>query len=128
MARILVVDDDSDILELVRMHLHREGHQVLTATNGLAALDAIYDRDPPDLAVLDVTMPKMDGFTLAAALRRQPGCANLPIIFLTARTADSDVRTGLDLGAHYLTKPLMAGALLHFVEMALKERPVNAGW
>ncbi len=128
MARILVVDDNRDILELVRMHLQREGHQVLTATNGSAALSALNVREAPDLAVLDVNMPTMDGFTLAVALREQPGCETVPVIFLTARTDDQDVSVGLGMGARYLTKPFMAGALLHFVEMSLKERPVNAGW
>ena len=128
MARILVVDDDRDIMELVRMHLQREGHKVLTVTDGPAALSALNGREAPDLAILDVSMPTMDGFTLAVALREQPGCESLPIIFLTARTDDQDVRSGLEMGARYLTKPFMSGALLHFVEMSLKERPVGAGW
>jgi DNA-binding response OmpR family regulator len=127
-ARILIVEDDSDIVELVRMHLQREGHQVLTAADGLAALRALDQREAPDLAVLDVNMPIMDGFTLAAKLREQPGCEDLPIIFLTARGDDSDVRAGLELGARYLTKPLMAGALLRFVAMSLKDRSVRVDW
>lgn len=128
MARILVVDDDRDILELVRIHLQREGHQVLTATDGPVALRALGLRDVPELAVLDVNMPEMDGFTLAGQLRDQPGCRDLPVIFLSARCAEQDVASGLGMGARYLTKPFMAGALLHFVETALKERQVSADW
>jgi DNA-binding response OmpR family regulator len=127
-ARILVVDDDSDIVELISMHLQRAGHQVLSAADGLAALHILAEREVPDLAVLDVTMPVMGGFTLAARLRELPECQALPIIFLTGRGEDRNVRAGLELGARYLTKPLMAGALLRFVALSLKEHPAAVGW
>src|SRR4051794_39082470 len=97
-ARILVVEDDTDIVELISMHLQRAGHQVLAAADGLAALRVLAEREVPDLAVLDVTMPVMDGFTLAARLRELPDCQALPIIFLTGRGEDRNVRTGLALG------------------------------
>ena len=128
MARILVVDDDRDILALIRARLAREGHQVLTASDGPSALMALQGKDLPEVAVLDIGMPMMDGFTLAEKLHEQPGLENLPIVFLTARVGDQDVQRGLKMGARYLTKPFMAGALIHFVEMALQERPVVTGW
>lgn len=128
MARILAVDDDRDILDLVRIRLTRAGHQLLTATSGPAALDALESRPAPDLAVLDLGMPDMDGFELAERLRELPGAGYLPLIFLTARAQEEDVARGLSMGARYLTKPFMGGALLHFVEMSLQDRAVTAGW
>jgi CheY-like chemotaxis protein len=127
-ARILVVDDDRDIQTLIRARLVREGHQVLIASDGPSALAALHGRDLPEVAVLDVGMPMMDGFTLAEKLHEQPGLEDLPIVFLSARVGDQDVQRGLSMGARYLTKPFMAGALIHFVQLALQERPVVTGW
>jgi DNA-binding response OmpR family regulator len=127
-ARILAVDDDPDILDLVRIRLTRAGHQLLTATSGPDALAALENRPAPDLAVLDLGMPEMDGFELAERLRDLPGAAHLPLIFLTARAQEEDVARGLSMGARYLTKPFMGGALLHFVDMALQDRAVTADW
>lgn len=128
MARILAVDDDPDILDLVRIRLTRAGHQLLTATSGPGALAALENRPCPDLAVLDLGMPEMDGFELAEKLRDLPGAGHLPLIFLTARAQEEDVARGLAMGARYLTKPFMGGALLHFVEMSLQDRAVTADW
>ncbi len=128
MARILAVDDDPDILDLVRIRLTRAGHQLLTATSGPGALAALENRPAPDLAVLDLGMPEMDGFELAMKLRELPGAGYLPLIFLTARAQEEDVARGLSMGARYLTKPFMGGALLHFVEMSLQDRAVTADW
>ncbi|MEA2572837.1 MAG: two-component system, OmpR family, alkaline phosphatase synthesis response regulator PhoP [Chloroflexia bacterium] len=99
---VLVVDDDSRILRLVRVNLERAGFEVDTASNGVAALDQ-FDVRPPDAVVLDVTMPGLDGFTLTRRIRE---ISNVPIILLTALGEQSQKVKGLDIGADdYLTKP-----------------------
>lgn len=127
-ARILVVDDDPDILDLVRTRMSMLGHQVLTAGSGPAALASLDGRMTPDLVILDVSMPQMDGFELVDRLRELPDMAYLPVIFLSARVQDVDVERGLAMGARYLTKPFMGGALQRFVELSLQERTVVTEW
>jgi len=102
---ILAADDDEDILELVTFRLERSGYTVLQARNGEEAL-ALAREARPDLAVLDVMMPKMDGFELTRKLREDPATSRMPIILLTARAQDADVQQGFDAGADdYLRKP-----------------------
>ena len=128
MARILAVDDDTDILNLVRNLLSMAGHQVLAAADGPAALAALGDRNAPDLAVLDVSMPPMDGVELAERLQQLPGLEHLPVIFLSAHVQQADVERGLAIGARYMTKPFTANALLHYVEMVMQGRVVSSDW
>ncbi len=132
MARVLVVDDDDDLLTLVAHQLGRRGgHQVLKASSGPDALAALEGRDPPDLAVLDVSMPGMTGLELAAALReRFPRSGRpLPVVFLSARVQPSDIEAGEALGATYLTKPFVGTALLTAVDEALAESGAEpTGW
>jgi len=121
-ARILVVDDEEDILELIRYNLERESYQVRTADSGLAAIRAI-ESSPPDLVVLDLMMPGVDGLQVTAQLRNAPLTADLPIIILTARDADEDVVVGLQAGADdYMTKPFTPAVLLARVEAVLRRR------
>jgi two-component system phosphate regulon response regulator PhoB len=121
-ARILVVDDEEDILELIRYNLERESYQVRTADSGLAAIRAI-ESSPPDLVVLDLMMPGVDGLQVTAQLRGAPPTADLPIIILTARDADEDVVVGLQAGADdYMTKPFTPAVLLARVEAVLRRR------
>src|SRR5438477_12999020 len=87
MARILVVDDDPDLLTLVELQLRHHGHQVSTANGGEMALRYVDDHGAPDVAVLDVAMPGMNGFELLEALRGRPETAELPAIFLSARVS-----------------------------------------
>ena len=99
---ILVVDDDAPILRLVRVKLQAEGYQVITAANGQEAVDMVQG-EHPDLVVLDVMMPVMDG---VAALRQIRQHSKVPVILLTARSSGPDKIRGLDLGADdYVTKP-----------------------
>ncbi len=119
MAHILVVDDDPDLRGLVEYRLRKEGHQVLAASDGPAALAAVAERGRPDLAVLDVAMPGMTGLELLVALREQPGMQDVPAIFLSARILPSDIAAGRALGASYLTKPFVAPALLAAVRAVL---------
>lgn len=103
--RILVVDDDPDILQFVRMNLELEGFDAETAGSGQEALDAAKAR-PPDLVLLDIMMPAMDGLTVLRRLRQSPATSNVPVIILTAKALAEDRVRGLDLGADdYITKP-----------------------
>ena len=103
--RILVADDDPQIVRLVKSYLEQNGFGVLTAYDGEMALHLLR-HEHPDMAVLDVMMPKRDGFALAALIRNDAQLAALPIMMLTARVEDVDRLKGLDLGADdYLSKP-----------------------
>ena len=102
---ILAADDDEDILQLVAFRLGRSGYRVLQAHDGEEAL-ALATEHEPDLAVLDVGMPKLDGFEVVRRLRAQESTRAMPIIMLTARAQDTDVEEGFDAGANdYLRKP-----------------------
>ena len=106
---ILVVDDEERLIALLQAYLQQEGFRVLTAGNGLQALEVVR-RDPPDLIVLDIMMPEMDGIDFLRALRAQH---STPVILLTARVGDDDKVVGLELGADdYLTKPFRPRELL----------------
>lgn len=126
MSKLLVVDDDPDILALVQLRLQRAGHRVLGAASGAEALSIVAERGIPDLAVLDVSMPGMSGLELLSTLRQQQG-KDLPAVFLSARVQPEDIERGRALGASYLTKPFVASALLSAVERALAEANTS-GW
>jgi two-component system alkaline phosphatase synthesis response regulator PhoP len=105
MARILVVDDDKQIVRLVHSYLEQAGHLVLTANDGETALHIIR-REKPDLVVLDLMLPDRDGWDITRLVRGDPDLAGLPIIMLTARVEDTDKIVGLELGADdYIAKP-----------------------
>lgn len=126
MSKLLVVDDDPDILALVQLRLQRAGHKVVGAASGAEALAIVAERGAPDLAVLDVSMPGMSGLELLSTLREQQA-KDLPAVFLSARVQPEDIERGRSLGATYLTKPFVASALLNAVERALVEAN-TAGW
>ena len=92
---ILVAEDDRDIVELIELYLENDGYRVLTAADGVSALELVR-REQIDLAVLDIMMPRMNGYELTKAIRAQ---SNFPIIILSAKNADSDKILGLNLGA-----------------------------
>jgi two-component system, OmpR family, alkaline phosphatase synthesis response regulator PhoP len=105
MSRVLVVDDDKQIVRLVQAYLERAGYQVLTAYDGETALHAIR-RERPDLVVLDLMLPDRDGWEITRIVRGEAGLGTLPIIMLTARVEDTDKIVGLELGADdYIAKP-----------------------
>jgi DNA-binding response OmpR family regulator len=105
---VLVADDDEDILLLVTVRLEGAGYDVITATSGDEALRKALDH-LPDLAVLDVMMPGLDGYDVTRALRRQDATRDMPVILLTARAQESDVARGLAAGADdYVKKPFDA--------------------
>ena len=118
--RILVADDEPDLLQIMKETLEREGFTVETAADGADALDQIRG-NPPDIAVLDLRMPQLDGFGVCRELRKDPLYEHLPVIILSASgTRDSKVE-GLDLGADdFITKPVDIVELLARVRMILK--------
>lgn len=112
-ARILVVDDDESLRELLRMHLAGAGYDVSTAPDAIVAGYQVLQA-PPDLILSDVNMPYMDGFEFVAALRSDPALRHIPVIFLTSVEEGDD--RGKELGAvGYLTKPVRADRLLSLV-------------
>ena len=107
--KALIVDDDRVLADVVAFALRREGFEVIQAFDGPSAL-ACWAEEKPDLIVLDVNLPKMDGFTVCQRIRRE---ADTPIIMLTVRGEDADVVHGLELGADdYITKPFSPGQLV----------------
>ena len=119
---ILAADDDPDIRELVAFRLERSGYTVLQAADGEEAL-ALALEHKPDLAVLDVMMPKMDGFEVVRRLRAEEATKRMPIIMLTARAQDSDVEAGFDAGVDdYLRKPFSPQELRARVQSILGRR------
>jgi two-component system response regulator RegX3 len=117
MARILVVDDDPHLREVVRFALEREGHGVVEAADGAAAL-ARFEDEPADLVVLDVLMPELDGLEVCRRLRAR---GPVPIVFLSSRDDELDRVLGLELGADdYLTKPFSPRELVARVKAILR--------
>jgi DNA-binding response OmpR family regulator len=113
---VLCADDDEDILSLVALRLERAGFEVVTVTDGDAAVAAARERRP-DVAVLDVMMPRRTGLEVLAELRQEPTLSGLKVVLLSARVQESDVARGLDAGADaYLVKPFKAGDLVAQVE------------
>jgi len=103
--KILIVDDDLDTLRLVGLMLQRQGYQISAATNGQQGLDKAFEEDP-DLILLDVMMPDMDGYEVTRRLRQNPSTAETPILMFTAKTQLDDKVAGFEVGANdYLTKP-----------------------
>jgi len=121
MARVLVVEDDDTVREVVMAHLRRGGHRVIDARSGEDALDVVADRAAPDVAVVDLGLPEMDGFTLVDELRFLPDCEDLPVVFLSGHVEEQYVSAGRRLGAVYLTKPFVAAALLDAIDRSLPE-------
>lgn len=106
--RILVVDDDPDFVALVKRWLEREKHMVSQAATGPAALEALAADPLPDLVLLDVMLPKIDGFALLKQLRAAGRTARVPVMVVSSFDRDKDVARGMELGANdYVIKPLM---------------------
>jgi two-component system, OmpR family, response regulator MprA len=123
-GRVLVVDDDPDVRDAVETALELEGHRVMTATDGLAALRRLGEAEF-DAVVLDVLMPNLDGFEVCRRLRASGN--RTPVLILTARDSEQDTIRGLDLGADdYLVKPFALGELLARVRALLRRtRPAG---
>lgn len=116
-ARILIADDDAKHAQLIRLYLEREGHQVLTVSDGRAALDVARARRP-DLVILDVMMPLVDGLDVCRILRAE---SDVAILMVTARSSENDMLLGLDIGADdYLSKPVSPRELTGRVRALLR--------
>ena len=117
---VLAADDDDDILELVAFRLERSGYTVLRARDGEEAL-RLAEEQTPDIAVLDVGMPKLDGLELTRLLREREATSTIPIILLTAWVQESDIERGFEAGAtDYMRKPFSPMELAARVQAALR--------
>jgi two-component system phosphate regulon response regulator PhoB len=126
-TRILVVDDEPDLLELVDYNLTQAGYDVACVTSGAEAL-AHARASTPDLIVLDVMLPDVDGLEVCKALRRNSQTGTIPIVMLTARSEDADIVAGLELGADdYLTKPFSPRVLLARIKAVLRRQQSDDG-
>jgi two-component system, OmpR family, alkaline phosphatase synthesis response regulator PhoP len=127
MKKILAVDDEPSIRRLVEVNLQRAGYAITTAPDGQAALNQIA-RERPDMVLLDVMMPRMDGFELLRRLKADPATAGIPVLMLTARAQDADVFRGLQSGADfYLTKPFNSQELLIWVQRVFNAANQSSG-
>jgi len=116
---VLVADDDPDIMSLVTLRLGLDGYEMIGAPDGERAVEEALERTP-DLALIDVTMPKLDGYEVAERLRQHEPTSAIPIILLTARVQDSDVARGIEAGADdYVKKPFSDADLRMRVQAAL---------
>jgi two-component system KDP operon response regulator KdpE len=121
MANILIVEDDPEAARILELSLKREGHKMSIAMNGIQGLQAIQTQHP-DLVLLDLMMPDIDGFEVCRRTRANPATANLPIIIVSARTQDADKQKAAQVGANgYLTKPYRRVDLLAKIESCLSK-------
>src|SRR5688572_177729 len=118
--KILVVDDEQDAIELIEYNLQAAGYRVLTANDGMEAVQKTRSTIP-DLVVLDLMLPELDGLEVCKILRRDPATANIPIIMLTAKASELDRVLGLEIGADdYVTKPFSPRELVLRVKKQLQ--------
>jgi len=122
MATVLLVDDDAKIRDLIRLYVERDGHRVLFAADGEAALETA-SRVRPDLILLDVMLPGLDGFEVCRRIRDG---SDVPIVLITARSGEGDKVIGLDMGADdYVVKPFSPRELMARIRAMLRRRPVG---
>ncbi len=128
--KILVVDDEKHIVRLVQVNLERAGYEIQAAYDGIEALEMV-EKDKPDMIVLDVMMPRKDGFETLKELQANPDTKDIPVIMLTAKAQDADIFKGWASGvSSYLTKPFNPRELLTFVDrifQSLEEGPGAGG-
>ena len=120
MANLLVVDDEPDIRRVIVKIMEARGHKVNTATDGVQALQSISD-DPPDLIILDLNLPHVDGFEVCGRIKSDKATQHIPVVMITAAyAAVADAERGTQLGAdEYVTKPFLREVLVHNVERLL---------
>lgn len=123
---ILVVDDEKDIVDMLKYNLEKEGYSVLTAHNGKRAVE--FARRRPDLIILDIMMPEMDGLEVVKLLKRDKTTESIPVLFLTAKGSEADEIVGLELGAEdYIVKPLSIGKILARVRAVFRRHEEHPG-
>ena len=122
--RILIVEDDPSALRLIEFALQQERYEVTTATNGLTGLKKAQN-EKPDLVILDLMLPGLDGFEICSRLRQEPETAQTPILILSAKTHESDISTARDVGADaYLTKSGDPSEIVAQVQTLLSQKPL----
>jgi two-component system OmpR family response regulator len=122
--RIFIAEDDRNLLELLTTRLSLAGYDTVFGRDGWEAIDGIHSTRP-DAIILDVSMPRLDGFGVLRHIRKSPLVANIPVMMLTARNAPGDVKEALALGARdYLAKPFSDALLLARLARLLRARPV----
>ena len=122
---VLVVDDEKDILDLLSYNLAKEGFSVITARNGREALERV--RQKPDLIILDVMMPEMNGLQVIQELKKDKKTASIPVLLLTAKGSETDEIIGLEVGADdYIVKPVKIGKIVARVHTALRRQEHSA--
>src|SRR4051794_21144080 len=132
MKKILLIEDDADLYSLIQYNLEKEGFQFAGSQTGKGAID-LCRREKPDLVILDIMLPDSDGLDICKRIRAHPELSHLPIIFLTARAAETDRIVGLELGANdYIVKPffvreLIARIKLQFRTQTAPSRLLKAG-
>ena len=120
--KILVVDDERDLVELISLNLTRNGYEVVPAYDGTTGLDAAR-KHKPDLIIMDVMMPGLSGRDVTMALKQDPDTAHIPILMLTAKTEETDIIVGLSMGADdYVTKPFSMKVLMARVAAVLRRK------
>lgn len=122
--KILLVDDEEDIIEILKYNLEKDGFNVITASNGLEALDKLVEN--PNLIVLDIMMPKLNGFETFKKIKEKKGYEQVPILFLTAKSNEVDEILGLELGADdYIQKPISPSLLIARIKNNLRKSEID---
>jgi twitching motility two-component system response regulator PilG len=117
--KVLIVEDEESLLKLESILLTTKGYLVQGVTTGLAALEAI-DEEKPDLVLLDVMLPKMDGFEVCSRIKQNPATKNIPVILLTAKKTPEDIARGEEVGAdEYITKPFKSAMVMQTIAKLL---------
>lgn len=121
--RILIVEDEYQLVKAIQIRLEREGYEVLTAMDGQEALDKAR-KEIPDLILMDIMLPKIEGYKVCGLLKFDARYKHIPIIILTAKAQKSDEEMGLQVGADaYITKPFERGMVISKIKELLKEKP-----
>ena len=124
-SKVLVIEDEPDILEVIQYNLEREGHKVIACRNGEQGLSKIRT-DNPDLVILDLMLPGMDGVEVCRQVKSDPVLRAIPIIMVTAKSEESDIVLGLGIGADdYITKPFSPRELIARVKVVLRRGPLR---
>lgn len=119
--KILIVEDEESLLKLESILLTTRGYKVSGVTDGLKAMEAI-EKERPDLVLLDIMIPGIDGFEVCRRIKANPATASLPVIMLTAKKSSADQARGVESGADaYITKPFKSGKIIELVEGLLKK-------
>jgi DNA-binding response OmpR family regulator len=127
MGKILLVDDHPDILRLLQISLKSEGHEIRTAGNGAEALELIH-AEHPDMVILDVVMPEVDGYRVLNRIKTDPSLKDVIVVMLTVRDHPEDMALGLDIGADfYLTKPFRPTDVTSLVRRVFENRSGTGG-